>query len=63
MPLYEYRCRLCGERLEALQRVGEGAAGLHCPRCGAGGLEREVSTFASAGSGPASACGGSGRFT
>lgn len=60
MPIYEYRCPRCGERLEVLQRVGAGAEGLECPRCGSDGLEREASTFASAGG---SGCSPRGRFT
>ena len=64
MPLYEYRCRECGERFEVLQRMGEGAAGLECPRCGARAAEKQLSTFAAAASGAAAsvapACGGGG---
>jgi putative FmdB family regulatory protein len=48
MPLYEYRCRDCGHRFEVLQRMGEGADALECPRCGAGRPERALSTFATA---------------
>jgi len=57
VPIYEYRCKRCGERLEVLQRLGSGPEGLACPRCGGDVLEREVSTFASAG------CSPRGRFT
>jgi putative FmdB family regulatory protein len=56
MPLYEYRCRECGHRFEVLQRLGEGAESLECPRCGAGRPERALSTFATA-SATASAAG------
>jgi len=59
MPIYEYRCKRCGERLEVLQRVGAGPEGLACPSCGGEALEREASTFASAGAG----CAPRGRFT
>lgn len=69
MPIYEYRCRDCGHRFEMLQRMGEGGEGLACPRCGAGRVEKQFSTFAAAGGvreAPAS-CGagacGSGGFT
>jgi putative FmdB family regulatory protein len=51
MPLYEYRCPQCGHRFEVLQRMGQGAEGLICPRCGAEKVEKQFSTFASAGSG------------
>ncbi len=33
MPLYEYECRSCGERLETLQRMSE-APLTTCPKCG-----------------------------
>jgi putative FmdB family regulatory protein len=49
VPLYEYRCRACGHRFEILQRLGEGADGLACPRCTAAELVKEFSTFSSAG--------------
>jgi putative FmdB family regulatory protein len=55
MPLYEYRCPGCGHRFEMLQRMGEGADGLACPRCGAAKVEKQFSTFASATSGESSA--------
>ena len=51
MPIYEYRCRACQERFEILQRLGDGAEGLECPRCGDRRLAKQYSTFASGGSG------------
>jgi putative FmdB family regulatory protein len=33
MPLYEYACRKCGERVEVIQRMSE-APPAHCPKCG-----------------------------
>jgi putative FmdB family regulatory protein len=70
MPLYEYRCPECGHRFEILQRMGEGAEGLACPRCGAGKVEKQFSTFAAStagGGAQAASCGspgcGSGGFT
>jgi putative FmdB family regulatory protein len=65
MPLYEYRCPACHARFEVLQRVGEGADAVRCPECGAGRVERQLSTFAAAvaggGSSSASEFGGCGR--
>lgn len=34
MPLYEYQCTNCGERVEILQRISEPPYS-HCPKCGA----------------------------
>jgi putative FmdB family regulatory protein len=41
MPVYEYRCRACGEALEEVQPMGSGAPG-PCPKCG-GTLRRVYS--------------------
>ena len=42
MPLFEYECRRCGRRFEALVRGNERAT---CPECGSRSLERLLSTF------------------
>jgi putative FmdB family regulatory protein len=67
VPLYEYRCRECRRKFEVLQRVGDGPEGLVCSHCGADRLEKEYSTFASAGLSAAAAtgggCGQGARFT
>ena len=49
MPLYEYRCRGCGERFEVLQRLGASGDDVLCPRCGEERPERVLSTFAAGG--------------
>lgn len=41
MPLYEYQCRACGRRHEALQRVGDPDLET-CPECG-GALKKLLS--------------------
>ena len=41
MPLYEYECTKCGERLEALQKVGDPPL-TTCPQCG-GELKKRLS--------------------
>lgn len=41
MPLYEYRCSSCGERVEVLQHVGDPPL-TECPHCG-GGMEKLLS--------------------
>jgi putative FmdB family regulatory protein len=43
MPLYEYICRACTHRFEALVRD---ATAPGCPQCGSSNLERELSLFA-----------------
>src|SRR5205085_6241493 len=43
VPLYDYRCRACGEGFEALAPVGASA---DCPRCGAPGAARVFTPFA-----------------
>ncbi len=40
MPIYEYRCRNCGEIFEKIQNFGEGAESTPCPFCGEKDLER-----------------------
>ena len=68
MPIYEYKCRDCGHRFEVLQRLGEGADGLHCPTCGTAPVEKVFSTFAAAGGqgaakGESASCGAPGCGT
>src|SRR5439155_2300855 len=33
MPLYEYQCTKCSERVEVIQRASDPPQG-HCPKCG-----------------------------
>ena len=48
MPLYEYECKKCRHRFEAL--VASSKAAVKCPKCGSEGLDKQFSTFsASAG--------------
>ena len=54
MPLYEYRCRGCGERFEVLQRLGASGDDVLCPRCGEEKPARVLSTFAARGAREAS---------
>lgn len=46
MPMYEYRCRKCGESFEELVRNAEDEAALACPACGADKPERCLSACA-----------------
>lgn len=71
MPMYEYVCQSCGHDFEILQRMGEGAAGLACPKCGEERVEKQFSTFASSGNSttasagfsPGAGCGGGSGFS
>jgi len=63
MPLYEFRCEACGLIQEFLLRVGDGAEGLTCRRCGASRLAKQFSSFATASgraAAPAAPCGATG---
>ena len=42
MPIYEYRCHVCGHELEKIQRMND-APLTDCPDCGAAELRRLVS--------------------
>jgi putative FmdB family regulatory protein len=45
MPIYEYRCRECGSRFEALVRRGDNTV-VQCPSCESRDLEQQISLFA-----------------
>ena len=51
MPLFEFSCRKCSTRFEALLFGNEEAS---CPKCRSKSLERLVSTFAAHGGGDSS---------
>ena len=42
MPIYEYACKSCDHRLDALQKMSDDPL-LECPECGAEALKRLVS--------------------
>jgi putative FmdB family regulatory protein len=42
MPLYEYQCESCGERLETIQKFSDPPA-THCPKCD-GNLKKLISS-------------------
>ena len=41
MPLYEYQCTACSERVEVIQRISDPPYA-HCPKCG-GDMKKLVS--------------------
>lgn len=45
MPIYEYQCDACGERMEKLQRMSDERL-VDCPACGKPALKRLVSAVA-----------------
>lgn len=69
MPIFEYRCKDCGEKFETLVYSSSGDETIECPECGSAQTEKQMSMFASSGgsgsnSGSKSSCGsGSGYFT
>jgi putative FmdB family regulatory protein len=46
MPIYEYKCRMCDARFEALRPMREGHEPARCPACGAMETSRLLSVFA-----------------
>jgi putative FmdB family regulatory protein len=60
MPLFEFTCRHCGTRFEALILGGRRA---ECPHCGSDDLEKHFSTFGSRTSGAADRGPAASRFT
>lgn len=63
MPIYEYRCRNCGNEFELLRRLSDSDDDVECEKCGTRKVERLISAFAASGvsndvglSGSASAC-------
>ncbi len=59
MPLYEYRCRVCGRTFEKLRRMADADRDIQCPECASEEIERLLSAFAAGGCG----AGSRGRFT
>ena len=43
MPIYEYRCRECGDKFEKLVRSSTGEKEVRCPACDSQIVERQVS--------------------
>jgi len=52
MPIYEYRCEVCGARFEKYRRMKDADAEVQCPRCESAEIERLMSSFATGGCGP-----------
>ncbi len=59
MPIYEFRCRNCGEEFEELVRMGTKEEEVECPHCGKYECEKLLSTFMTSGGGSSSSGGSS----
>ncbi len=46
MPLFEYKCRECGERFEKLVGMNPLPGSIVCPRCESTEVAKQYSTFA-----------------
>ncbi len=46
MPVYEYYCRDCQKRFEALRPMSQIDAPIECPRCHTANAQRAISVFA-----------------
>lgn len=49
MPIYEYRCRECGEKFDKLVRSATDEIELSCPSCGSKQAEKLLSMFGTSG--------------
>ncbi len=62
MPIYEYKCKICGEKFEVL--VYSDSEKIICDKCGSEDSERLMSGFAAdSSSSLSSSCRGSSAFT
>jgi putative FmdB family regulatory protein len=56
MPIYEYRCKACGEKFDKLVHMSTKTEEIECPKCGQRQAEKAVSLFGGLGrSAPAGA--------
>jgi len=58
MPLYEYECPECGQKLELRRSISDSERDIKCPECGKGILKRILSLFSTPSSGNGCAPGG-----
>jgi len=57
MPVYEYRCKDCGEDFDLFVRSAEQQKTPTCPYCGSEKVKKAVSLFGLSGSGSGSTAG------
>lgn len=58
MPIYEYRCRKCGEKFELRLGFFHNKKNIKCPKCGTDDPERVYSPFITESSGGSCSSGG-----
>ncbi len=58
MPIYEYKCKACGQSFEKLSSIAEKDSGKVCPFCGKRASEKLISSFMAKGSKPSGASSG-----
>ena len=63
MPIYEFKCKICGNIFEYLCLRSDDKDHVVCPSCGHGETETLLSTFSSKGSMTSSSCSSSGGFS
>ena len=49
MPIYEYRCRHCGEKFDHFVRSSAAAADVECPQCHSLEVKKVFSVFGTSG--------------
>lgn len=42
MPIYEYKCKDCGHKMEAIQKISDDPL-TNCPECGKSSLQKQIS--------------------
>ena len=62
MPIYEYKCKTCGDEFEVPRSIQDSDKKFKCPKCGADETEREFSVFGTSGSGTSCAAPASSGF-
>lgn len=45
MPVYEYRCKECGEKFEKLVRFSTSTSEIECPKCSGRKVDKLISAF------------------
>lgn len=50
MPLYEYRCKECGQQFESYRRLSDAGKEEACPSCGGCAEKSAISLFRAKGS-------------